>query len=89
MVTNVDLAALPQFASDLQELVGALRRHRARMEDSLHEIHTVWRDDTYTAHKKQVLELNRRVEAFERDCERMVDYLGRKHAAGMRVLRGW
>lgn len=88
MVTHVDLAALPEFASDLRGLVGALRRHRAQTEDSLHEIQGVWRDDTYKAHRVRVLELNRLVEAFERDCDRMVDFLGRKHSAGMRVLRG-
>ena len=88
MATHVDLAALPQFAEDLEGLVVSLRRHRAETEAALNEINRVWRDVTYQAHRARVLGMNDRVEAFEIDCLRMIDFLGRKHAAGMRVLRG-
>lgn len=88
MVTHVDLAALPRFADDLDDLVVALRVHRAETESALRDINRVWRDDTYLEHRARVLSMNERIEAFETDCLRMIDFLGRKHTAGMRVLNG-
>lgn len=86
---RVKLDALLDFARDLDLVIQFLRKHRQETESDLAELRRVWGDETYVRHKAVIDAQNDQLRLFEGECLNMINFLERKNAAGMRVLRGF
>ena len=85
--SDVNLDALRRFSGELRELRMAIVSQRETLTSNATDIRSVWSDVTYIRHRKHLDEMLTEIEAFERSCDRQVDFLDRKYVAGMNVLR--
>ena len=88
MSINVDLNGLRIFERNLSELRRVISSQRANFQSETDTIKRVWSDETYIRYRKSFDEMMREIEGFERACDIHCDFLRRKYAAGIRVLRG-
>jgi len=88
MTIDVGLDGLRAFEHNLSELRRVMSRQRAAFQSETDAIKGVWRDETYARYRSSFDEMMREIEGFERACDIHCDFLRRKYAAGIRVLRG-
>jgi uncharacterized protein YukE len=88
MVIDVDLNGLRVFEQNLSDLRQTMTRQRAAFQAETDAIKRVWNDETYKSYRRSFDEMMAEIEGFERACDKHCDYLRRKYAAGIKVLRG-
>lgn len=88
MVVDVDLNGLRVFEQNLSELRRTMSRQRAAFQSETDAVKRAWNDETYTRYRQSFDEMMAEIEGFERACDKHCDFLRRKYAAGIRVLRG-